>query len=137
MQKQALTVGNINYAAYKDSDNLFSPIESIEEFILIKSALTTNTLKVITLTDLITPIQLRNFYYFSSVAASNKTIDLKVKDDLGNTVFRTNFAINFANVTLPPILLQPSFTIELMATANCESINFVCKRIGFVDVKNK
>jgi hypothetical protein len=137
MQKQALTVGNINYAAYRDSDNLFSPIESTEEFILLKSALTNNTLKVITLADLITPVQFRSFYYFSSFVGNGKFIDLKVKDDSGSAVFRINFAINSANVTLPQVLLQPTFTIELAASANVESINFVCKKVGFVDIKNK
>lgn len=137
MQKQALTVGNINYAAYKDTNNLFSPIESIEEFILIQTSATANTLKIITLTDLILPVQLRDFYYYSSIAGSNRTIDLKIKNDTGNVIYRTNFAINFANITIPRILIQPTFTIEIIANANVESFSFVCKKVGEIDIKNK
>jgi hypothetical protein len=137
MQKQALTVGNINYAAYRDNDNFVNPIEPVEEFILLRSGLVASTLKIITLTDFTIPIQLRSLYYFSSTTTTNKNIELKIKDNAGNAIFKTIITINFVNVILPQIILQPTFTIELMATTHVESLSLLCKKIGFVDIRDK
>lgn len=137
MQKQSLLVNNNKYATFKDSDDLLYPANRIEEFEVIQASLIANTLKAITFSDLASPIRLEDFFIYSSLASSNKTVNFKVKDEASNIIYNTSFASNAQTINIPKIILLNDYSIELVASVNIELVRLQFKQIGSLVIANK
>jgi hypothetical protein len=137
MQKQSILVNNNKYAVYKDNDDILYPASRIEEYEVVQTSLVTGTLKILTFTDMDTPIRLEDFYLYSTTGASNKHVTLKAKDAAGNMLCINTVSSNAHIINMAKIILLPDYTIELFATTNVEMVRLQFKKVGNLTVKSK